>query len=450
MNPPWPKWTTLRAEDVTALPPEERGGWESDRTCQIREPGKKETHPAKAPYFFHCLKHLQQARGLRIQVQPRDRRDRGECAMCGKEADRLPVTMTDRVACVEAERTNSTVARLSSRRFCTRCENMRGAVCEGRVCQEAGTQNKILRAGCCAVTKNGERRHCQTCCSARKRGLLERQNRTLGNKAGTLSGKARQKTRRERRSRVAELRRNGLSQNQIATELKVSESTIKVDLKRLREMTQAAKAAFHRKWLDRRTKVGELAQAGLDDKAIAEAVGITTETVQKHLESLNEVRKEEARRFARTSTQNRRRTVGKLRGKGLTPDEIAGELKLPKKTVNSDIKALGNMTQAANQVVREKAAMRRTKIGALMQQGLNRREMAETIGIKERTVQEHIDAILEEERQRETTTPSPSPSQPTTGAAKAAGSTARPHKAKAPRQAKTKTKKTQHQAKKPQ
>ena len=123
---PWPEWAMLRAEEVRAkLPPEQWGTWNHQGPCLVSNnttgSSQMQPHPTEAPHFFYCRAHLQAIRARNPTVRPWPARDKGRCCSCGDAAEPLPVTMADPVACVEAERTNSTVARLKTKRYCAGC-----------------------------------------------------------------------------------------------------------------------------------------------------------------------------------------------------------------------------------------------------------------------------------------------------------------------------------------
>ena len=121
-------------------------------------------HPTEEPYFFHCKAHLRAIQQGNQTVRPSPTRDRGRCTSCGGPAERLPITMGDPVACVEAEKTNRTVARLSTKRYCAGCNPYHRPLCRGRICRETGEKRRVQPAGCCNITSTSRRRHCAKCC----------------------------------------------------------------------------------------------------------------------------------------------------------------------------------------------------------------------------------------------------------------------------------------------
>ena len=151
MTKPWPEWAMLRAEEVREkLPPEQWGPWTNRGQCVVSNTitgssNQMAPHPTEEPYFFHCKAHLQAIRERNPTVRPWPARDKGRCTSCGAPAARRPVTMADPVACVQAERTNSTVARLSAKRHCDRCNPNRRPLCRGRICRETGQKRRVQR-----------------------------------------------------------------------------------------------------------------------------------------------------------------------------------------------------------------------------------------------------------------------------------------------------------------
>lgn len=234
----WPSWATTRPDDIfELLPPEEWGPWGgAQSTCMqsnsIASEGQMAPHPAEPPHFFHCGAHLERVRKVNRTTRPSPARERGRCITCGKPAERRPVTMVYPVACLEAERTGQTVARLMTKAYCQSC-NPRSArnlpLCRGRKCRETGQQRPVQRPGCCNITRTSRRRHCATCCRAAARSL--------------------------------------------AVQIMPAE-------------TRTAGAAAIRKRGDKhREEVGDLHRQGLDNKAIAERLGVNVRTVQRHLKN---------------------------------------------------------------------------------------------------------------------------------------------------------------------
>ena len=281
MNNTWPKWAVLRAEQVAKLPPDERGPWGYGYSpCRISNEGK---HQTEFPFFFHCRKHLEDTRQKNKQTTPWPTRDQGICVGCGNPAELRPTTMNHRVACLQAECTNNTVARINTKSYCQQCSAKNGTLCNGRTCRGQQHRNRVQGPGCCPNTQTGTRRHCSVCCSATRQRKLDRQNRTLGNKAGTNSGTARRRKRDTRRSQTAALRRAGINNQQIADKLNVSLHTVERDIAGLKAMTRSAIDAKAQKTLQRWETISQLSKQGLTTKEIAQLVSVTEQTVRRNL-----------------------------------------------------------------------------------------------------------------------------------------------------------------------
>ena len=155
--PKWPPWATLRADEIRAtLPAEEWGPWDHRGPCLLSNnnigSNQMPPHQTEAPHFFYCKPHLQAIKERNSTVKPWPTRDQGLCSSCGGAAALLPVTMADPVACVQAEKTNSTVARLKTARRCRDCQVSNHPACRGRTCRTAGktppadTARRLLQA----------------------------------------------------------------------------------------------------------------------------------------------------------------------------------------------------------------------------------------------------------------------------------------------------------------
>ena len=136
--------------------------------------------------------------------------------------------MADPVACVQAERTNSTVARLSAKRHCDRCNPNRRRLCRSRLCQRATRKRRVQSAGCCNITKTSQRRHCAECCAAAAANLSAQVMPPTTIAAGTA---ARRKSSDERSERIRGLHCEGLDNRAIAHGLGVSVRTVQRALK---------------------------------------------------------------------------------------------------------------------------------------------------------------------------------------------------------------------------
>ena len=149
-------------------------------------------------------------------------------ASCGGPAERLPITMGDPVACVEAEKTNSTVARLSTKRYCAGCNPSHRQLCRGRICRETGEKRRVQPAGCCNITSTSRRRHCAKCCVGAAANLSAQVMPPTTIAAGTA---ARRALWNERRERIRGLHCEGLDNRAIAHGLGVSVRTVQRALK---------------------------------------------------------------------------------------------------------------------------------------------------------------------------------------------------------------------------
>ena len=228
---PWPPWATTPADDVRQLlPSDQRGPWRDNRNCTQLSPipgvVPAEPHPAEPPHFFYCKAHLEAIRSTHGTTRRWPARDQGLCISCGRPAERKPVTMVDPVACVAAEHAGSTVARLMTKSYCRGC-NPRNPDnfprCQGRVCRETGRERRVQRHGCCDITRNGRLRHCTDCCATAAANLSAQVMPTATREKGAA---ARRELGAARRDRICELRRDGLDNRAIAERLGVHVRTV--------------------------------------------------------------------------------------------------------------------------------------------------------------------------------------------------------------------------------
>ena len=228
---PWPPWaTTLPDEIQRLLPPDQWGSWRRKLNCPLpnRVPGvvPGEPHPVEPPHFYFCRAHLEAIRSNYRTIKPWPARDQGLCVTCGDPAERKPVTMIYPVACLEAERTGTTVARIMTHSYCRGCnphhpDNF--PFCRGRDCRESGRERRVQRRGCCGITRNGRRRHCADCCAAAEANLSAQVMPPATREAGAAAIK---KSGEERRERIRDLRREGLDNRAIADRLGVHVRTV--------------------------------------------------------------------------------------------------------------------------------------------------------------------------------------------------------------------------------
>ena len=176
----WPKWATVRAEDVrTELPnPDERGPWE-ERMCARGSPGvfglENTRHRSEPPHFYHCVPCLKAVRRTAPSSKPWDQRDQGLCVKCGEPAQpNKRVVLLDNAAARQAEALGITIARLSTSKWCVACDPHRLPFCKARNCTTAG-KHRGLPPGCCTYTRvGGYRPHCQDVCEAKRRRVAKR------------------------------------------------------------------------------------------------------------------------------------------------------------------------------------------------------------------------------------------------------------------------------------
>ncbi len=293
MNAPWPRWAVLRSEQIRQLlPPEEWGPWtRADQICILSNTGTPSNdhsaHPTDLPNFFHCEPHLQAVRKRSKTVRPDPLRDLGLCKTCGEPAERLSTFKAPPVMCVQAERSNSTVARLSTKAYCTDCNPSKRPFCTSRQCRATGERRRVQLPDCCSYTRNGSRLHCAQCCSAKRARQRDEKNQTVASFAVQVAIKGRRQRRHQRRLQVAKLAREGFSELQMADQLGVSTKTIQQDRKALRDRTRNAQATNARRGAETRRRVAELSAQGHAPAEIAKQIGRTYSTVRHHLRALS-------------------------------------------------------------------------------------------------------------------------------------------------------------------
>ena len=222
MTDTFPRWATLRAEQVrNVLPPEEWGAWaRASGECVRSIPGvfglTDTSHPAELPYFYHCVRCATSILEKSPPPKPWPRRDQGLCIRCGEPAAPVNVIRIPAAACALAEELGITVARLNTKRFCSRCNPFDKSWCRGRTCQSSKTRRRVEPPGCCGFTESGKRRHCARCCQSRKKSFAARSERTHRKES--------------RSSQAARLKAEGRSVKEIAEVLGVSGNTVRRDL----------------------------------------------------------------------------------------------------------------------------------------------------------------------------------------------------------------------------
>lgn len=138
----WTTTNTLRAAEIAELPARAREGWDNGTGWCVRCRRGQATRfidelpPTKRQGigFFSCAqcrKQIEREGGITQAGHRRTlsylkttdaRRDRGLCAKCGGPAPPHDAVPSGDAARALAELLNSTVARLSTRRYCSRCE----------------------------------------------------------------------------------------------------------------------------------------------------------------------------------------------------------------------------------------------------------------------------------------------------------------------------------------
>ena len=176
MSGQWPRWATVRAEEVrTVLPSEEWGAWAQGGDCSRGTPavwGLPDTgHPSEPPFFFHCLSCIAAVHRGAPPPKPGERRDKGLCIRCGEPAEHLrDRRFTPSAACQQAEAKGITVARLSTRKWCAACDPHSLPFCQSSRCPDRGKRHRaIVCSHTTWVDRGGGmkyRPHCAAFCAA--------------------------------------------------------------------------------------------------------------------------------------------------------------------------------------------------------------------------------------------------------------------------------------------
>ena len=168
----WPKWATVRAEEVrTVVSENQRGPWSQSSSCARGTPpvyGLDDTrHPSEPPYFFHCVSCIEINRSAERPRRPNQNRDHGLCVKCGeRSALSEMVHSIPKVIARTAEANGVTFARLCTRMFCASCDPYSLPMCTARVCGNV-KRHRGLPRGCCGRTGTSHRpkqAHCKTAC----------------------------------------------------------------------------------------------------------------------------------------------------------------------------------------------------------------------------------------------------------------------------------------------
>lgn len=197
MTDNWPRWATVRAEQVrTLLPQEEWGPWTQGGSCSRGIPpvfGFQSTlHQSEPPYFFHCNRCMDAIRAAQPAPPPHPRRDLGLCITCGKPAAPLDrIVRVDAAAAQLAEERGVTIARVSTKRYCANCSPKRLPWCRSTVCAKTKGRHKALPLGCCPTTKSKRSPHCQDACDrvkAQTKAAYQRQQTRASTKSMSAPG----------------------------------------------------------------------------------------------------------------------------------------------------------------------------------------------------------------------------------------------------------------------
>ena len=167
----WPRWATVRADQVrTELPPEEWGPWAQGGDCSRSIPSVHglvgNSHPSEPPWFFHCNSCLTGVRSGEEVPQPDERRDSGLCIRCSEPAAQPGVGFTHSAFCQQAEAKGTTVARLRTGKWCPRCDPYSLPFCAAKVCPKKRKRHRADLT--CSSPIRHAVPHCTAACEARK------------------------------------------------------------------------------------------------------------------------------------------------------------------------------------------------------------------------------------------------------------------------------------------
>ena len=157
---------------------------------------------------------------------------------------------------------------------------------------------------------------------------------------------------KNRREKVKQLYENGMIQEEIAEKLKVHATTIRKDIKALKEqgivltrktiVRPRKNTKSQEKIKIRREKLVKLYESGMLKKDIAQELKVTTQTIRDDIKALEKQGIVLTRKTKPTSKRmkKRRKKVEKLRKEGESEKDIAEKLNISHKKVMYDIKAL--------------------------------------------------------------------------------------------------------------
>lgn len=421
-SPAWPPWATMIPSRIrTTLDPSQWGPWAHFGPCLMSAPGpdhQAARHPTDDPHFFHCADHLQQyrARNRVPTFAANTNRDQGLCSVCDTPAIIRTVTRVARVAAILAERAETTVARLQTHDLCASCSLNPPRRCQGTGCKNRTERNRVGGAGCCGLTVS-RRRHCSNCCQLiRKPGSIpstpstpvpDQPNSQSSQNHGTqdhstqakqspdakradslAASRARLRTRRFRREKVATLFHQGLTDPQIAEQIGAPTNSIRWDLRQLN---------LHRTCQTPRPPADHPDEPGLPDTSHS-APGPSqgdqeTQTQQPAIPDSDSSAKAPSRKAPPRKTPpeltRRRRRVAQLKRNGFSNTKISLEIGITIHSVRRDLDALRRLTQAARDARNNLNIQRNRIIANLTREGLSVAQISNRTGYTQPTVRRH-------------------------------------------------------------
>ena len=231
---PWPEWAMLRAEEVRAkLPPEQWGPWNHQGPCLVSNnttgSSQMQPHPTDSPALLLLPGAPAGDQSKNPHRQAVASPGPGQVLLMRRTPpSRCRSRWQTPSRAWRRKETNSTVARLKTKRYCAGCNPYHRPLCRGRICRETGQKRRVQPAGCCNITSTSRRRHCAKCCvgAAANRSAQVMAPTTIA--AGTA---ARRTLGNERRARIRGLHCEGLDNRAIAHGLGVSVRTVPRALK---------------------------------------------------------------------------------------------------------------------------------------------------------------------------------------------------------------------------
>ena len=170
-----PQWAIVRVEEArTMADGEDRGPWVGQHMCARGTPGvlgaKDTEHPAEEPYFFHCKRCIAGMQSNQPPLKPNDKRDQGLCDTCsGPSEPRRDKIITNNAAAMQAEEFGTTIARLTTLRFCAACDPAIPPFCSARMCPKNGKRHRAT----CSNPSHSSVPHCAAQCERRKKQWYE-------------------------------------------------------------------------------------------------------------------------------------------------------------------------------------------------------------------------------------------------------------------------------------